>query len=299
MLRLYDWSLRIVLRHRLATMVVSVAILVATVLLFQRIPKGFLPSEDTGSIFGITEAAQGVSFEEMVRHQREVTAIIRRTPMSMESLPVSAGSLRTANNSGRVLSKLKPRKERLGAEEIIEELRPKLAQVPGMQVFLQNPPPIRVGGQFTKSLYQFTLQSPDTQELYRYAPIMQARLAELPEFQDVTSDLQLKSPQVNVDIDRDRASVLGVSASQVEDALFTAYGSRQISTILLPTISTRVIMELDPKYQSDPEAMSLLYVRSSNGNLVPLNAVANLSRSVGPLSINHLGQLPAVTISFN
>ena len=300
MLRMYDWSLRIVLRHRLATMVVSVAILVATVLLFQRIPKGFLPSEDTGSIFGITEAAQGVSFEEMVRHQREVTAIIRQDP-NVDGVTSSIGgsSFATANNSGRVFFKLKPRKERLGADEIIEELRPKLAQVPGIQVFLQNPPPIRVGGQFTKSLYQFTLQSPDTQELYRYAPIMQARLAELPEFQDVTSDLQLKSPQVNVDIDRDRASVLGVSATQVEDALFTAYGTRQISTIYAPNNQYRVIMELDPKYQADPEAMSLLYVRSSNGNLVPLNAVANLSRSVGPLSINHLGQLPAVTISFN
>ena len=300
MLRTYDWSLKFVLRHRLATMAFSIVILVATVYLFQRIPKGFLPSEDTGTIFGMTEAAQGVSFEEMVRHQREVAAILREDP-NIEGVSSSIGGsmFSVASNTGRVFVKLKPRSERLSADETIEGLRPKLAQVPGIQVFLQNPPPIRIGGQLTKSLYQFTLQSPDTQELYRFAPIVEARLAELPEFQDVTSDLQLKSPQVNVDINRDRASVLGVTASQVEEALYTAYGARQISTIYAPNNQYRVIMELDPKYQSTPEAMSLLYVRSSNGNLVPLNAVANLSRSVGPLTINHLGQLPAVTVSFN
>src|SRR5581483_1690254 len=180
---------------------------------------------------------------------------------------------------------------------------PKLAQVTGINAFAQVLPPIRIGGQLTKSQYQFTLQTPDTNELYDYAPKLEAKLRNDPQFrgllQDVTSDLQIKNPQVNVEIDRDKASALGVTAQQVEDALYTAYGQRQISTIYAPNNAYRVITELEDQYQRDPSALSLLYVRSSSGKLVPLNAVAKLTRTVGPLAINHLGQLPAVTISFN
>jgi len=237
----------------------------------------------------------------MARHQQEVAKILLQDP-NIDSFSSSVGvsPISAAANAGRVFIRLKPRSQRrLSADEIIQELRPKLAQVPGIQVFLQNLPPIRIGGQFTKSPYQYTLQSPDTQDLYRAAPTLEAKLGELPELQDVNSDLQLKNPQVNIDIDRDKASALGLSVSQVEEALYTSYASRQISTIYAPNNQYRVIMELEPQYQRDPASISLLYVRSSNGRLVPLKSAATVSRGQGPLSINHLGQLPAVTISFN
>jgi len=184
-------------------------------------------------------------------------------------------------------------------DEVIQQLRPKLAVVPGLRAFMQNLPPIRIGGQLTKSLYQFTLQSPDTSELYRYAQQLESKLRGLKELQDVTSDLLVANPQVNVQIDRDKAATLGVTAQQVEDALYSAYGMRQISTIYAPNNEYRVILELLPEYQLDPTALSMLYIRSSKGNLVPLDAVARLAQDLGPMTINHLGQLPAVTISFN
>jgi HAE1 family hydrophobic/amphiphilic exporter-1 len=201
---------------------------------------------------------------------------------------------------GRIFVTLKRRSERkLSADEVIQELRPKLAKIPGIQAFLQNPPPIRIGGQLTKGQYQFTLQSPEIKELSEHAPELEAKMRELPGLQDVNSDLQIKNPQVNIEIDRDKASALRVTANQIEDALYSAYGARQISTIYTPINQYQVIIELEPRYQLDPSALSMLYIRSSTGQLVPLNAVANLSRGLGPLSINHLGQLPSVTVSFN
>src|SRR2546430_8400136 len=194
---------------------------------------------------------------------------------------------------------LRPRAERPTAEEVIQGLGRKLATVPGVRVFMQVPPISRIGGQLTKSLYQFTLQSPHPQALYQAAPRLEARLRALRELQDVTSDLQIKSPQVNVVIDRDKASTLGVSAEQIEDALFDAYGNRWVSTIYAPTNQYKVIMEVEPRYQRDIAALSRLYVRSGSGQLVPLAAVARLEEPVGPLTLNHFGQLPAVTLSFN
>ena len=301
MLHAYDWSLKIVLEHRLTTFVVSNVILIVTIYLFIIMPKGFLPSEDTGQIFGFTEAAQGISFDSMVRHQKELAAIIHQDSNVKSFMStVGASGINVSINTGRVFMNLKPRSERrLNADEIIQELRPKLATIPGVRVFLQNLPPIRIGGMLTKSQYQFTLQSPDTDELYRYARVLEAKMREFPGFQDVTSDLQITNPKVNVEIDRDKAFALGVTAEQVEDALYTAYGSRQISTILAPNNEYQVIMELEPKYQMDPSALAMLYIRSSSNQLIPLNAVANLTRGVGPLTVNHLGQLPAVTLSFN
>jgi HAE1 family hydrophobic/amphiphilic exporter-1 len=182
---------------------------------------------------------------------------------------------------------------------LIEEFREKFATVTGINAYMQNLPPIQVGGQLTKSQYQLALQSPDTAELYRDSMTFLKEMAKLPGLQDVTTDLLIANPQVNVNIDRDKASALGVSAQQVEDALYTAYGQRQISTIYAPNDEYWVVMELEDKYQADPAALSMLYVHSSSGNLVPLNAVATLSTNLGPLSVNHLGQLPAVTLSFN
>jgi HAE1 family hydrophobic/amphiphilic exporter-1 len=301
MLQSYDWSLKKVLRHRAATMLVSAVILVATVHLFIIMPKGFLPSEDTGMIFGYTEAAQGISYDSMVAHQKAVARILSEDPnvLSVNSSVGSGGSSGTLNN-GRVFIRLKPRSERrLSADQVIEELRPKLEGVPGIRSYLQNLPPIRIGGQLTKSQYQFTLQAPDTDELYKYAPMLESRLARLPQFQDVTTDLQIKNPQANIDINRNKAAALGVTASQIESALYTAYGSRQVSTIYAPNDEYWVILELAPQYQMDPAALSLLYIRSSSGNLIPLNAVAKVTTGFGPFQITHLGQLPSVTVSFN
>ncbi len=301
MLSTYRWTLERCLEHRPAVMLVSALLLVMTIVLFWVAPYGFIPSEDTGQIVGFTEAAEDISFDSMVRHQQQVAAILRGNP-NLESFmsSVAIGGAAPTGNTGRLGLMLKPRSQRkLSADEIIQELRPKLANVPGIQVFLQSPPLIRVGGQMTKSLYQYTLQGTDTQELYRVAQDLQGKIAALPDLQDVTSDLQITSPKVHVEIDRDKASALGITANQVEDALYDAYGERQLSTIYTSTNEYWVILELDPRYQADPVALSMLYVRSANGQLVPLNAVATLIPGIAPLTVNHLGQLPSVTISFN
>ena len=301
MLNMYKLSLDRVLEHRAATMVISGVILVATVYLFIIIPKGFLPYEDRNMVFSFTEASQGISFDSMVRHQQALAEIVRKEP-EVESFmsSVGAGGPNLANNTGRMFAQLKPRKERSkSVDEIIEELRPKLSTVPGIRAFLQNLPTIRIGGQLTKSMYQFTLQSPDLDDLYKYAPILEEKLRQVPILQDVNTDLQIKNPQINIDINRDKAMALGVSAQQIEDALYGSFGTRQVSTIYAPNNQYKVIVELEPKYQSDPAILSLLYIRSTAGSLVPLSTVAKITRSVGPLTVNHLGQLPAVTLSFN
>ncbi|MCX6618542.1 MAG: efflux RND transporter permease subunit, partial [Acidobacteria bacterium] len=303
MRRGYDLSLQWVLKHRLGTMAVAGIILVATGYLFSVIPKGFLPSDDTGQIFASTEAAQGISFEAMKQHQQQLAEIVRQDPnvlAFMSSVGGGGPSASSTTNTGRMFIRLKPRGQRkLNADGVIEELRPKLSVVPGIRAFLQNPPPIRIGGQLTKSLYQLTLQDPDTDELYASADKLEARMRNLPMLQDVTSDLQIKNPEVNVEVKRDMASTLGVTEQQVEDALYTAYGSRQVSTIYAPNNQYRVIMEVQPQYQMDQQAMSLLYIRSQSGKLVPLSAVAKIVPGVGPLTVNHLGQIPSVTLSFN
>ncbi len=297
----YERSLSFVIRHRFATIVLTIVLTLATGVLFTKVPMGFLPTEDTGQIFAFTEAAQGISFDDMVRHQKQLAEIVSKDPNIDQFMSAIGGStMSLANNSGRIFMRLKPRDKReLTADQIIQELRPKVSKVPGIMMFMQNLPSIRIGGTLTKSQYQFTLQSPDTDELYRSAVSLETKMKTISKLQDVTSDLQIKSPQVNIDIDRDKAAALGLSAQQIEDSLYYAYGSRQVSTIYAPNNQYQVILELDPDYQMDPAALSMLYVRSSKGSLVPLNTVARLSRSLGPLTVNHLGQLPAVTISFN
>ena len=298
MLRVYDRTLQVTLRYRATTMLVSAVVLVATVYLFMITPKGFLPDEDTGQIFMFTEGVQGISFDSMVQHQKALNEIVMKQPWVNSFMSTAAGG-----NSGRIFMRLTPRKERKSAMELVQELRPIVSQVPGINAYPQVLPPIRIGGNLTKSQYQFTLQDPDTDDLYQYAPKFETKLRNDPQLrkllQDVTSDLQIKNPQVNVQIDRDKASALGITASQIEDALNTAYSQRQVSTIYAPNNAYRVITETQDQYQSEPSLLSLLYVHSSSGQLVPLNTVAKLTYNVGPLSINHLGQLPAVTISFN
>jgi len=301
MVRFYDRGLVWALARRRTTMVASALILVATVFLFLKIPKGFLPSEDTGQVFGFTEAAQGISFGSMGEHQMAVAKEVQKDP-NVAAFMASYGSRGSTNagNSGTIFMRLKPRSERkLSVDEFIQEIRPKLAKIPGIKVYLQNPPPIRIGGSLTKSLYQYTLQDADTKELYHYAPILEKKVRQLPGFQDVVSDLQIANPQVRVDIDRDKAAALHLTPQKIEEALYTAYSSRQISTIYAPNNEYQVILELAREYQADPAALSLLYVRNSDGELVPLDAVAKLGQNVGPLAVAHAGQLPSVTLSFN
>lgn len=301
MYRLYEVTLAKVLRLRRTVLAGTLAMTLLTVWLFTRIPTGLLPSDDIGAIFAITEGAQGISFEEMKAKQQQLAAIVLQDP-NVEGFMSSAGAAgsRVSSNSGFMFIRLKPRHERkLNADQVIQQLRPKVMAVPGILMFLQNPPPIRLEAQLAKSQYQFVLQSPDTDELYRRAADLETRLKQVPLLLDVTSDLQLNNPQVQLDIDRDKASALGITAHQVEDALYYAYGSRQVSTIFAPNNQFKVILELEPRYQTDPAALSMLYIRSQQGDLVPLNTLATLRRTLGPLSVNHLGQIPAVTISFN
>jgi hydrophobic/amphiphilic exporter-1 (mainly G- bacteria), HAE1 family len=301
MRNLYERTLRTVLNWRRTTMAVTVVMTVLTVWLFVKMPKGLLASEDIGALFAFTEGAQGISFEAMKLHQQQLAAIVVKDP-NVEAFMsfVGAGGSRVSSNSGFMFIRLKPRNERkLNADQVIQALRPKVMQVPGIMMFMQNPPPIRLEASLAKSQYQFVLQSPDTEELYTHAAAFEGKLHGLPLLQDVTSDLQMKNPQLNINIDRDKASALGITAQQIEDALYYAYGARQVSTIYSPINQYRVILELDPMYQMDPASLAMLYVRSGSGNLVPLNTLATITRSLGPLSVNHLGQITAVTISFN
>jgi HAE1 family hydrophobic/amphiphilic exporter-1 len=298
-LRAYDRTLQLSLRFRAVTMAISIALLVGTAYLFMLIPKGFLPSEDQGRFQVNTEAVQGIGFDEMVRHQTEVANIIAKDP-NVYSLSNNVGGFFGSLNTGRMQVDMKPRNQRkLSVDETIAELRPKVAQVPGIRVYMLNQPPINLGGQMVRSLYQFTLQDTDTQELYQWAPLLEAKMRELPGLEDVNSDLQIKNPQVTVEMDRDKVSALGLTPSQVETALYNAYGTRQVSQIYAPNNQYQVILQAASEFQSDPAAMSLLYVRSSSGNLVPLDAVARLKTNTGPLTVSHTGQLPSVTISFN
>jgi HAE1 family hydrophobic/amphiphilic exporter-1 len=296
--RMYDRSLRVVLRHKLATMAVSLALLVGTVYLAIIIPKGFLPSEDIDQISGTTEAVEGASYDEMYTHQQQIAKIVQDDPAVAYVLS-QIGNSGMSLNQGTLTVVLKPRAERIQVDQVIQELRPKLAAVPGVTTFLRNDPPIRIGGIQSKALYQFTLQIASTVDLFRAAQDFVARMQQLPGLQDVTSDLQIKNPQINVVLDRDKASAMGVTANQVEDALYSAYGFRQVSTIFAPNNQYYVILELEPQYQRDTSALGSLYVRSKTGQLVPMSAVAQLSNTYGPLSVNHLGQSPAVTMSFN
>jgi HAE1 family hydrophobic/amphiphilic exporter-1 len=300
-LAFYERTLLWVMDHRPVTLVFSLAILAGTVGLFVLVPKGFIPSEDTGRITGGTQALEGTSFESMVRKQRAIAAIVAKDPdVEMFMSTVGGGGGVSSTSQGRMVIRLKPRSERRrSADEVIHGLQPRLAQLPGIRVFLQNPPAINVGGRQSQSQYQFTLQSGDIPSLYRGARDLYDRLRERPELQDVNSDLQIANPQVNVEIDRDQAAALGVTAEQIQQALYDAYGSRQVSTIFTASDQYWVILELKPEFQRDPTALQSLYVHSDRGSLVPLGAVARFTPGVGPLSVNHMGQIPAVTISFN
>ncbi|HUK24013.1 MAG TPA: efflux RND transporter permease subunit [Terriglobales bacterium] len=297
-LRGYDRSLRVVLRHKFATLMVSFIIIGLTFYLYTISKTGFIPDEDQGLVFAFTEARQGIAFQDMMALQQQVASVLQHDPNVMNIM----SSLGSPINQGRMFFRLKDKKDRVNhmtAMQVIQELRPKVSQIPGLNVFMQIPPTIRIGGTLTKSQYQYALQSPDTTELYENAPKLESALRALPQLQDVTSDLQVQNPQLTVQVDHDKAYALGLTPNQISDALYSAYGTRQISTIYSPTNEYYVIVELLPEYQNRPDRLSMLYVRSTTGKLIPLSTVARLVPSVGPLTVNHLGQLPAVTVSFN
>jgi HAE1 family hydrophobic/amphiphilic exporter-1 len=300
------------MKHHIATFVASLIVLGATIHMFGLVPKGFIPSEDTGQILINTEGAEGVSFNQMKQYQQQLAAIVADDP-NVESFfsSIGIGGTSLTGNAGRIFVKLKDRSERtLNADEIIRQLRPKLSNIPGVRVSLQNPPVIRIGGRLSRSLYQFTMQATDAEELFRYAYLFEERLKALPDFRDVASDLQIRNPQLQVVVDRDKASTMGITAQgisqrQIEEAFWSAYATRKVSTINTPNNQYDVILELDPEFQKDPSALSMLYIRSTAGQagtaqpMVPLGSVAKIQYSAGPLSVNHSGQLPSVTISFN
>ena len=299
-LQFYEWTLRKVLAHPLFTITISLILAVFTFYLFGAVPKGFIPTGDTGLLYGNTEAAQGISFDDMVKHQNRIAEIIKNDPnVQSYASSVGSGGRNNGSNSGTIFIGLKPLNQRKSADDVIEELRPKVSRETGLRVILQNPPSLNVGGGFGRSSYQVTIQASTTNELAEVAPKLEKLMRDMPILQDVNSNLQINTPQLNVEIDRKQAATHNVTISQIQTALGDAFGSRQVSTIYMPTNEYQVILEAKPEFQGDPTALSRLYIHASNGRLVPLSAVASFSKTVGPSQVNHFGEMPATTISFN
>jgi HAE1 family hydrophobic/amphiphilic exporter-1 len=296
----YERSLHWTLDQRRAIVGTFLASLIGTAILFVVVPKGFTSNDDTGLLIGSTQATPNIAFEAMAEKQKEAIQIIAADPNVHTAIGfVGAGGPNVGLSTGRLIVPLIPAGDRPLAQRVLEELRPHLNGIPGLSIFLQNLPALRIGGRITNSEFQYSLMDPNMDELVQWVPRLVERLKATHELEDVSSDLILNNPKVEVQLDRERAAALGVTADQIEQALFTAYGPRQVSTIYGPADQYQVIAELMPQFQRDPAALSLLYVRSTNGNLIPLDAVASLQVTTGPLQISHVGQLPAATISFN
>jgi HAE1 family hydrophobic/amphiphilic exporter-1 len=308
--RMFDWardtygsSLRWTMRHRGLMLFGSAVFLVLTVMLYQAVPQGFIPRQDTGVFFGNTRAPEGLPFNELEKRQAMVSAIIEKNP-NVESVMSTAGQGTggvVGSNIGRIIVRLKSREERkTGADEVIQELRRSFAGgAQGLRVFMNNPPSIRIGGLISTSDYQLVLQGADQKLLYEASNLLETRLRESRMLQDVNSSLEVRNPEIQIDILRDRAAVLGVSPQQVEAALYNAYGGRRISTLYGSTDQYNVLLELDPKFQRDINALRSLFVQASSGQMVPIQAVADIKVGVGPVSVSHYGQLLSVVLSFN
>jgi HAE1 family hydrophobic/amphiphilic exporter-1 len=296
----YVRSLGWVMRHQRLTLLFSAAMLALTVVLFRAIPKGFIPPEDTGRLSGSVEGPEGIGFDALVEKMRQVAEVVRQdTSVAFVLASVGGGGGFGSANSGRLQLTLKPRGARPPVDDVMRTLNRKARQVAGVQVFFRNSPPIQIGGRRGNSAYQVSLQGSDIAQLYTAGRALEQRLRDLPEIDGISSDLQVGNPQVAVEIDRERASTLGVTAAQIEQALYSSYGGRQVSTIYTQTNQYWVILELEPEFQRDPTVLGSLFVRGAGGTLVPLGAVARFTRGVGPQSIQHNGQLPAVTVSYN
>ncbi len=298
MLSLYERTLLVVLRHKRTTLVATIASLIITIITFWIVPKSFFPLEDTGFIFSSTEAAQDISYEAMVEKQKQAAEIIRSDP-AVENVFYAIGGGRGALNSGRIFFGLKPRSERPPALAIIARLREKLAVVQGLNVFMQPIQNIQIGGRPSKALYQHTLQGNDLEELYKWTNLLQEKVAKEKGFLDVTTDLQLKSLEARLILDQEKASRMGVNFDDVRQVLYAAFGTAQVATLYTPSNDYQVILEVPKSAQQTPDDIKNLYVRSQDRKLVPLDSIASIVQGTGPLSINHQGQLPAVTLSFN
>ena len=295
--QLYRGSLEVVLRHQKVMLLVTAASIGLSVYLFMVVPKGFFPLEDTGFIFAQTEAAQDVSYAAMLEKQKRVAAIVKANPF-VNDVFFALGGGRGSYNSGRLFFGLKERGARPPAAEIIQQLRKAVAAVEGIKVFMQPVQNFSISGRLSKSLYQYTLQGSDLEGLYVWSDKLLEMMRADPVFQDVTSDLQLKSLQAILDVQQDKAASYGVTNEMIRDALYNAYGSAQVGSIYTPSNDYAVILETAQQFQQTPEDIGQLFIKGTNGN-VPLREIATIRRAVGPLSINHQGQLPAVTISYN
>ena len=296
----YEWSLERVLARKSIMLAVTLLTIAGTIWLYIIVPKGFFPTEDTGYLIGITEGKTDIAFPAMVEHQRKVADIIRADPaVAYVNSTVGSGGPNSLGNSGRMLAALKPRDERGPMREVIARLRRDGSVIPGMEIFFQPIQNINLGGKLAKSEYQYTLQSNDTEALYRVAPELRDKMAQLPGLRDVTTDLYIKNPQVTVEVDREKSAVYGLSIDQVRQELYDAFGSRQVATIYTPANDYQVILETKPEFQQSPNDLNKIFLKTTNGTVVPLSAVTKFVRTVGPLQVNHQGQQPAVTISFN
>jgi HAE1 family hydrophobic/amphiphilic exporter-1 len=300
LLRTYEWALNWVLRFKAIMLVVTIATIGATIWLYIAVPKGFFPTEDTGYVIGITDARTDISFASMTEHQRKIADIVRADPaVAYVNSTVGGGGPNSVTNSGRMLVALKPRDERDSLPKILARLRQEANVIVGIQIFFQPIQNINLGGKLAKSQYQYTLQSNDTDSLYRIAPELRDKIAKIPGLLDVTTDLYIKNPQISIDVDREKSAVYGVSVDQVRQELYNAFGTRQVATIYTPANDYQVILESMPEYRASASDLDRLYLKTTNGTVVPLSAVTKFEPSVGPLQINHQGQQPAVTISFN
>jgi hydrophobic/amphiphilic exporter-1 (mainly G- bacteria), HAE1 family len=299
-LRAYEWALDRVLAKKALTLIITLATLGGTIYLYMIVPKGFFPQEDTGFLIGVTEAATDTSFDAMSIRQKALVDVLKSDPaVDYINSTVGSGGPNPTANYGRLFIALKPQNERDGAAKVIGRLRQKATQIPGMQAFFQSIQNLNIGGRISKSQYQYVMQSGDTEALYRLAPEMREKIAKVPGLVDVTTDLYIKNPQMTVDIDREKAAVYGITVDQVRNQLYNAFGARQVGTIYMPTNDYQIILEAQPQFRVDPSDLSRLYMKTGNNQTIPLDAVAKLVPSVGPLQINHQGQQPAVTISFN
>src|ERR1700716_1132066 len=299
-LRGYEWALDRVLAHKALMLLVTLATLGGTIYLYMIVPKGFFPQDATGFLIAVTEAATDTSFEAMTIRQKALVDVLKSDPaVDYINSTVGSGGPNPTANYGRLFIALKPQEQRDPALAVIGRLRQKATQIPGMQAFFQSIQNLNIGGRPSKSQYQYTLQSGDTESLYRLAPEMRDNIAKVPGLLDVTTDLYIKNPQMTVDIDREKAAVYGITVDQVRNQLYNAYGSRQVGTIYMPSNDYQIILEAQPQFRVDPSNLSKLYMKTANGQTIPLDAVAKMVPAVGPLQINHQGQQPAVTISFN
>jgi HAE1 family hydrophobic/amphiphilic exporter-1 len=298
MFHVYEWSLGVVLRHRPAMLVVFAGVLVATIAMYRIVPKGFIPDQDNDSLNINVQAAQGTSYYEMVGYLNRIAPIVNANPY-VESFFASTGGGFGSMNMARMNLQLTSRRTRpISAQEIAQQIRPQLLRFPGFRAFVSLPPAIQIGGRMGNSSYSLTVQSDDTTTLYDWAKTLEAAVAELPEVQDVSDDMQMKSPRVNLVIDRDRAAALGLSASDIESALYDGFGPQWASTIYGTASQYKVLLELDPRFQENADSLDKVAFKSADGALVPFESIMRPMETVGPQTVNHVGELPAVSISF-